>query len=103
MGRTVPTANQYVGATAHDLKVIRDGLTSCDKRLWDEFMSTAHLNERAVSIAVFFEPFDAIVLAMLFTQFKMIKRLGGEVGEWNPLWRPDDRTAARRLLNRLTL
>jgi hypothetical protein len=46
-------------------------------------MSTAHLNERAVSMAVFYEPFDAMVLAMLFSQFKMIKRLGGKVGEWN--------------------
>jgi hypothetical protein len=83
MGRTIPTANRYIGATVHDLKVIRDALFTRDKKLLDEFMSTAHLNERAVSMAVFYEPFDAMVLAMLFRQFKMIRRLGGKVGEWN--------------------
>jgi hypothetical protein len=34
-------------------------------------------------MAVFFEPFDAMVLAMLFSQFKMIRSLGGKAGEWN--------------------
>lgn len=82
MGRTVPSANQAIRATVRELRVIRDGLTTKDKKLWDEFMATAHLNERAISFAVFYDPFDAMVLGMLFAQFKMIKRLGGTVSEW---------------------
>ena len=82
MGRTVPTANEAMGATARELRVIRDGLTTKDKKLWDQFMATAHLNERAISLAVWYDPFDAMILGMLFAQFKMIKRLGGTVSEW---------------------
>ncbi len=82
MGRTVPTANQATHSAVHNLSVIRGGLTTEDKKYWDEFMSTAHLNERAVSLAVWYDPFDAMVLAMLFKQFKMIRKLGGELSEW---------------------
>jgi hypothetical protein len=54
MGGTIPTASQCIGATVHDLNVIRNALTTRDKKLWDEFMSTARLSERAVSMAVFY-------------------------------------------------
>ncbi len=85
MGRTVPTLNQSIKATIHDLSAIRVGLTTDDKELWDEFMRTAHLNERAISLAVWYDPFDAMVLAMLFKQFKMIKKLGGDTSEWHDI------------------
>lgn len=83
MGRTVPTLNQAIDATIRDLSVIRDGLTTPDRKVWDEFIRTSHLNERAISLAVFYDPFDAMILAMLFKQFKMIKKLGGDTSEWN--------------------
>jgi hypothetical protein len=82
MGRTIPTLNQSNDATIRDLSVVRNGLTTDDKELWDEFMRTSHLNERAISLAVLYDPFDAMVLAMLFAQFKAIRRLGGAASEW---------------------
>jgi len=47
MGRTVPTSNQGNSLLIGDMRKIRDGLTTRDKKLWDEFMTTGHLNERA--------------------------------------------------------
>ena len=61
---------------------VREGLTTDEKKLWDEFMRTAHLNERAISLAVFCDPLQSITLAMLFKQFKVIKKLGGDFSEW---------------------
>lgn len=46
-------------------------------------MKTAHLNEMAISLAVWCDPFDAMVLGMLFKQLKMIKKLGGTIAEWH--------------------
>ena len=82
MGRTIPTANQANDRTIHELRVVRDGLTTEDKKLWDQFMSTGHLNERAISLAVWYDPFDAMVLGMLFAQYKMIRKLGGNITVW---------------------
>jgi hypothetical protein len=45
-------------------------------------MQTAHLNERAISLAVFCDPLQSMTLAMLFKQFKVIKKLGGDFSEW---------------------
>lgn len=45
-------------------------------------MQTAHLNERAISLAVFCDPLQSMTLAMLFKQFKAIKKLGGDFSEW---------------------
>lgn len=83
MGRTIPTAAESTQATIRGLRVIRDYLNTSDKKLWDEFMATGRTSERAISLGVFYDPFDALVLAMLFKQFKMIRRLGGDVSEWN--------------------
>ena len=56
---------------------VREGLTTDEKKLWDQFVQTAHLNERAISLAVFCDPLQSMTLAMLFKQFKVIKKLGG--------------------------
>jgi hypothetical protein len=64
-----------------DLAKIREGLTTRDKALWDEFLLTGHLNERAISLAVFCDPLQAMMLGMLFKQFKMIRALGGTLEE----------------------
>jgi hypothetical protein len=77
MGRTVPTLNEAIAEVMRDLNKVRDGLTTREKPLWDEFLLTGHLNERAISLAVFTDPMQAMMLAMLFKQFKMIKALGG--------------------------
>ena len=82
MGRTVPTSNQANAELIRDLAKVREGLTTDEKKLWDEFMRTAHLNERAISLAVFCDPLQSMTLAMLFKQFKVIKRLGGDFSEW---------------------
>jgi hypothetical protein len=78
MGRTVPTLNQAISETIADLRKIRDGLNTNDKQLWDEFVRTGHLNERAISLAVIPDVMQCMMLAMLFKQFKMIKALGGK-------------------------
>jgi len=45
IGRTVPTINQENSLLISDLlRKIREGLDTRDKRLWDEFMVTGHLN-----------------------------------------------------------
>jgi hypothetical protein len=82
MGRTVPTSNQANAGLIRDLARVREGLTTDEKKLWDEFMQTAHLNERAISLAVFCDPLQSMMLAMLFKQFKVIKKLGGDFSEW---------------------
>jgi hypothetical protein len=82
MGRTVPTSNQYTRSTINELRVIRDYLNTVDKPLWDEFMTLAHLNERAIGSAVFTDPLQAMMLAQLFKMFKVIKKLGGDFSEW---------------------
>jgi hypothetical protein len=82
MGRTVPTSNQVNAELIRDLAKVREGLTTDEKKLWDEFMQTAHLNERAISLAVFCDPLQSMTLAMLFKQFKVIKKLGGDFSEW---------------------
>ncbi len=82
MGRTVPTLNQAHAELIEDLKKVREGLTTDEKKLWDQFMQTGHLNERAISLAVFCDPLQSLMLAMLFKQFKMIVRLVGEISEW---------------------
>jgi len=56
------------------LSVIKDYLNTADKPLWDEFMQLSHLNERAISLAVFCDPLQSMMMAMLFKQFEMIKR-----------------------------
>ena len=81
MGRTVPTSNQMNAGLIADLAKIREGLTTRDKALWDEFVLTGHLNERAISLAVFCDPLQAMMLGMLFKQFKMIRALGGTLEE----------------------
>ena len=81
MGRTVPTSNQVNAALIADLAKIREGLTTKDKKVWDEFMLTGHLNERAISLAVFCDPLQSLMLGMLFKQFKMIRALGGTLEE----------------------
>lgn len=82
MGRTIPTSNQYTSSTIKELSVIKDYLNTADKPLWDEFMTLAHLNERAISSAVFTDPLQAMMLAQLFKMFKVIKKLGGDFSEW---------------------
>jgi hypothetical protein len=82
MGRTVPTSNQANARLIRDLAKVREGLTTDEKKLWDEFMQTGHLNERAISLAVFCDPLQSMMLAMLFKQFKVIKKLGGDFSEW---------------------
>jgi len=82
MGRTVPTSNQANAQLIRDLARVREGLTTDEKKLWDEFMQTAHLNERAISLAVFCDPLQSMMLAMLFKQFKVIRKLGGDFSEW---------------------
>jgi hypothetical protein len=82
MGRTVPTSNQANAELIRDLAKVREGLTTDEKKLWDRFMQTAHLNERAISLAVFCDPLQSMTLAMLFKQFKVIKKLGGDFSEW---------------------
>jgi hypothetical protein len=82
VGRTVPTANQANAELIRDLAKVREGLTTDEKKLWDQFMQTAHLNERAISLAVFCDPLQSMTLAMLFKQFKVIKKLGGDFSEW---------------------
>ena len=82
MGRTVPTSNQANAGLIRDLAKVREGLTTDEKKLWDEFVQTAHLNERAISLAVFCDPLQSMMLAMLFKQFKVIKKLGGDFSEW---------------------
>jgi len=81
MGRTVPTSNQMNAQLLADLARIREGLTTKDKVLWDEFLLTGHLNERAISLAVFCDSLQAMMLGMLFKQFKMIRALGGTLEE----------------------
>ena len=82
MGRTVPTSNQANAGLIRDLAKVREGLTTDGKKLWDEFMQTAHLNERAISLSVFCDPLQSMMLAMLFKQFKVIEKLGGDFAEW---------------------
>jgi len=82
VGRTIPTSNQANAGLIRDLAKVREGLTTDEKKLWDEFVQTAHLNERAISLAVFCDPFQSMMLAMLFKQFKVIKKLGGDFSEW---------------------
>jgi hypothetical protein len=82
VGRTVPTSNQVNAELIRDLAKVREGLTTDEKKLWDEFMQTAHLNERAISLAVFCDPLQSMMLAMLFKQFMVIKKLGGDFSEW---------------------
>ena len=82
MGRTIPTSNQANAELIRDLAKVREGLTTDEKKLWDQFMQTAHLNERAISLAVFCDPLQSMTLAMLFKQLKVIKKLGGDFSEW---------------------
>jgi hypothetical protein len=82
VGRTVPTPNQANNELIRDLAKVREGLTTDEKKLWDQFVQTAHLNERAISLAVFCDPLQSMTLAMLFKQFKVIKKLGGDFSEW---------------------
>ena len=82
MGRTVPTSNQANAELIRDLAKVREGLTTDEKKLLDEFMQTTHLNERDISLAVFCDPLQSMTLAMLFKQFKVIKKLGGDFSEW---------------------
>jgi len=82
VGRTVPTSNQANAELIRDLAKVREGLTTDEKKLWDQFMRTGHLNERAISLAVFCDPLQSMTLAMLFKQFKVIKTLGGDFSEW---------------------
>jgi hypothetical protein len=82
MGRTVPTPNQYVSSTIQELSVIRDYLTTDEKPLWDEFMRLGHLNERAISMAIFTDPLQALMVAQLFKIFKVVKQVGGDFSEW---------------------
>jgi len=82
VGRTIPTSNQANAELIRDLAKVREGLTTDEKKLWDQFMQTAHLNERAISLAVFCDPLQSMTLAMLFKQLKVIKKLGGDFSEW---------------------
>ena len=82
MGRTVPTSNQVNAELIRDFAKVREGLTTDEKKLWDQFLQTAHLNERAISLAVFCDPLQSMMLAMLFKQFKVIVKLGGDFSEW---------------------
>jgi hypothetical protein len=96
MGRTVPTSNQMNAGLIADLAKIREGLTTRDKALWDEFLLTGHLNERAISLAVFCDPLQAMMLGMLFKQFKMIRALGGTMEESQDTLDSDGETSLQR-------
>ena len=96
MGRTVPTLNQAHAELIEDLKKVREGLTTDDKKLWDQFMQTGHLNERAISLAVFCDPLQAMMLGMLFKQFKMIRSLGGTLEEAQGTLDPEGDDSLRR-------
>jgi len=100
MGRTVPTSNQANAELIRDLAKVREGLTTDEKKLWDQFVQTGHLNERAISLAVFCDPLQSMMLAMLFKQFKVIKALGGNFSEWqqNELQDASEK-ASERILN----
>ena len=82
MGRTVPTLNRAHAELIEDLKKVREGLTTDEKKLWDAFMAMGHLNERAISLAVFCDPLQSLMLAQMFKMFKVIKQLGGDFSEW---------------------
>jgi hypothetical protein len=82
MGRTIPTSNQYTHGTINDLRVIREHLNTADKPLWDEFMTLAHLNERAIGTAAFVDPLQAMIVAQMFKLFKVVKKMGGDFSEW---------------------
>jgi hypothetical protein len=45
-------------------------------------MRLGHLNERAISTAIFTDPLQAVMLAQLFKLFKTLKRMGGDFSEW---------------------
>jgi len=96
MGRTVPTLNQAHAELIADLKKVREGLTTDEKKLWDQFMQTGHLNERAISLAVFCDPLQAMMLGMLFKQFKMIRSLGGTLEEAQGTLDPEGDDSLRR-------
>jgi hypothetical protein len=93
MGRTIPTSNMLNNELIRDLAKVREGLTTEDKKLWDEFMTLSHLNERAISLAVFTDPLESMMLAQMFKMFKVIKRLGGDFSEWQQDELDADRTA----------
>ena len=63
------------------LAKVRESLTT-DEKLWGQFMQPAHLNERAISLAMFCDPLQSMTLAMLFKQFKVFKKLSGDFSEW---------------------
>jgi hypothetical protein len=90
MGRTVPTLNQMHARLIEDLRKIRAGLNTGDKELWDDFVQTGHLNERAISLAVFCDPLQSLMLAMLFKQFKMIVELGGRFEDGQATLDPEE-------------
>jgi len=83
MGRTIPTPNMAVSARIAEMRKIRDGLTTEDKKFWDEMMNLCHLNERAIGLACFTDPFDSMLLAIAFASYKMLRRLGGDPVEWH--------------------
>ena len=75
MGRTIPSANQYLIHEQEAFSRFRRALRRSDQLILDELFSAARKHSAALAYASHALPFEVALLSMLLEEYKEIRRL----------------------------
>ncbi len=75
MGRTIPSANQYLIQEQEAFSQFRRALRRSDQLVLDDLFTSARKHSAAISYAAHALPFETALLAMLLEEHKQVVRL----------------------------
>jgi hypothetical protein len=75
MGRTIPSANQYLIQEQESFSQFRRALRRSDQLVLDELFTSARKHSAAIAYAAHALPFETALLAMLMEEHKEVIRL----------------------------
>jgi len=84
MGRTIPSANQYLIQEQETFNRFKRALRRSDQLVLDELFTAARKHAAAMAYASHALPFEVALLAMLLEERKEVQRLQQMVAELTP-------------------
>ncbi len=84
MGRTIPSANQYLIQEQETFNRFKRALRRSDQLVLDELFTAARKHAAAMAYASHALPFEVALLAMLLEERKEVQRLRQMVAELAP-------------------
>ena len=81
MGRTLPSANQYLIQEQDSFSSFRRALRRSDQLALDDLFAAARRHSAAISYASHALPFEAALLSMLLEEHKEVMRLRQQIEE----------------------